>query len=64
YDGSDTANVFLTDFDCPSYYDVDADQYISPILDDGTLTESVSNKLATDEIWQTEPWKHWFENYL
>jgi len=64
YDGIDYVNGTVTDFDCPSTYDAEFDQYISPILDDGaTLVTDPSNKLATDEVWQTAPWKEWFANY-
>jgi len=64
YDGIDYIDGQVTDFDCPSVYSADFDQYISPILDDGaTLITDPSNKLATDIVWQTEPWKQWFANY-
>jgi len=64
YNGIDYVNGNVSDFDCPSTYDSDHDQFISPILDDGaTLVTDPSNKLATDEIWQTAPWDQWYDNY-
>jgi len=64
YNGIDTNETELIDFDCPAYYDVDYKKYISPILDDGAiLVTDPSNKTADDGIWQTKPWNYWFENY-
>ena len=64
YDGIDTFEGSVTDFDCPSQYSAEFEQYISPVLDDGaTLETDPSNKLASDEIWETEPYKQWFDNY-
>ena len=64
YDGLDIMEGQVTDFDCPSTYSDEFEQYISPILDDGAiLVTDPSNKLPDDEIWQTEPWKQWFDNH-
>jgi hypothetical protein len=64
YDGFDQYNGLVTDFDCPSYYDSEFDQFISPILDDGAiLVTDPSNKAPTDPIWGEFPWSSWYSNY-
>ena len=64
YDGLDVMEGQVTDFDCPSTYSEAFGQYISPILDDGAiLVTDPSNAKADDEVWQTDPWKQWYDNY-
>ena len=64
YDGIDYINGDVTDFDCPSTYSTEFEQYISPILDDGAiLVTDPSNAKPDDPIWTQTPWTQWFENY-
>ena len=64
YDGFDYINGDVTDFDCPSTYSTEFEQYISPILDDGAiLVTDPSNAKPDDPIWTQTPWTQWFENY-
>jgi hypothetical protein len=64
YDGIDYMYGTVTDFDCPAFFSTEFQQFISPILDDGAaLVTDPSNKKPDDEIWQTQPWSEWFQNY-
>ena len=64
YDAFDQYNGLVTDFDCPSYYDAEFDQFISPVLDNGALlVTDPSNKAPGDPVWNEFPWSSWYENY-
>ena len=71
YDGSDTYPGGLTDFDVPAYWDLalEAPQFVSPILTPYTYSDSVSQSFVSDaaanaQIWLSEPWSSWYNNYL
>jgi hypothetical protein len=63
YEGTDTYNGSLTDFDLPAYYDTLRDQFVSPILDDSENPESLSAVPSTSSVWTTFPWSQWYNNY-
>jgi hypothetical protein len=64
----------MSDFDNPSYYNLDAEipQYTSPVLLPytkstavGTGTpSSISDAFPDAEIWTKWPWNQWYQNYL
>jgi hypothetical protein len=64
YEGEDTYNGSVTDFDLPAYYDNTLQQFVSPILDDSTNPESKSAVPSTSSLWTTFPWSQWYQNYL
>ena len=59
YDGLDTFQGTLTDFDVPAFYDSNEEKFISPILGSGT-----GEYPSTDPIWTSLPWSQWYSNYL
>ena len=63
YEGEDTYNGSVTDFDLPAYYDSQLNQFVSPILDDSENPKSLSAVPSTDSIWTTFPWSQWYQNY-
>ena len=63
YEGEDTYNGSITDFDLPAYYDSTLKQFVSPILDDSENPKSLSALPSTSVVWQTFPWSQWFNNY-
>lgn len=64
YEGIDTYQGTVTDFDCPAYYNTTFNQFISPILDDGEPPiDPVSSTPSIAPIWQTLPWSQWYQNY-
>ena len=63
YEGEDTYNGSVTDFDLPAYYDAELNQFVSPILDDSEFPKSLSALPSTSSIWSTFPWSQWFNNY-
>jgi len=65
YDGSEQMLGDLVDFDCPSTYSTAFSKFISPILDDdiAILETDQSNFEHTELVWQTQPWKSWFDNH-
>jgi hypothetical protein len=72
YDGLESADADVTDFDVPSQFDTTFSKFISPILDyDGAiLTSDQSNfdengvgfRVTNPNIWTTNPWSNWFDN--
>lgn len=71
YDGEDAYPGMLTDFDVPAYFDtaLEIPQYVSPILEPYTLSNStvqstLSDRPANAEIWTQRPWSEWYNNYL
>ena len=63
YEGEDTYNGSVTDFDLPAYYDSLRKQFVSPILDDSENPKSLSAVPSTNPIWTTFPWSQWYQNY-
>lgn len=63
YEGEDTYNGSVTDFDVPAYYDSTLNQFVSPILDDSEFPKSLSALPSTSSLWSTFPWSQWFNNY-
>mgnify|MGYP001315870032 CR=1 FL=1 len=63
YEGEDTYNGSITDFDLPAYYDALRNQFVSPILDDSKFPTSLSVVPSTSSIWTTFPWSQWYNNY-
>ena len=63
YEGEDTYNGSITDFDLPAYYDSLRGQFVSPILDDSENPKSLSAVPSTSVVWQTFPWSQWYNNY-
>ena len=64
YEGEDTYNGSVTDFDLPAYYDDTLNQFVSPILDDSANPQSLSAVPSTSPLWTTFPWSQWYQNYL
>ena len=71
YYGDDTYPGMITDYDVPAYYDsaLSVPQYVSPILlpydqSQSAIQSSLSNRAADAEVWTTNPWDQWFNNYL
>ena len=70
YNALDLNPIAVTDFDVPAYFDTDLDapQFVSPILlpytqADTTITSTASDRAADAQIWQEEPWNQWFNNF-
>ena len=64
YEGEDTYNGSVTDFDLPAYYDSALQQFVSPILDDSANPKSKSAVPSTSSLWTTFPYSQWYQNYL
>ena len=66
YQGSDTYDGTVTDFDVPAYWNASENLFVSPVLDDDTDNplSTTSSTPSTSEIWQTLPWSQWYQNYL
>ena len=71
YNGFDSYNGMLTDFDVPAYWNtlLETPQYVSPVLlpyqQSGSLVENQnSDAPGNSEIWTLTPWDQWFNNYL
>lgn len=63
YDGIDTYDGNVTDFDCPAYYDTALQAFEAPALDDSDPPKYPNSEPGTDPIWQQIPWNQWFQNY-
>ena len=61
YTGSEIYEGNVSDFDLPSQYSVTEQQFISPMLVYSTPTET-NQYLPTSLIWDTVPYKQWFQN--
>jgi hypothetical protein len=62
YTGSDVYEGDITDFDVPATYDNALDQFIAPQL--VYANPSANNEfLPTDEIWQSNLYNQWINNY-
>ena len=71
YYGDDTYPGMITDYDVPAYYNsaLSAPQFVSPVLLPYTASNSYiqsnnSDTPANAEIWMSNPWNEWFNNYL
>jgi hypothetical protein len=62
YDGEDTFDGYVTDFDVPSTYNTEVRKYVSPQLTYGAPVDYYENAL-TDPIWNTDAYREWFKNY-
>lgn len=63
YEGIDTYEGNITDFDCPAYYNASIDDFEAPALDD-TQPPKYSNSVpSSDPIWYQLPWSQWYQNY-
>jgi hypothetical protein len=63
YDGFDTYDGNVTDFDCPPYYDTSLQEFEAPALDDSVPPKYSNSEPSTAAIWQEIPWQQWYENY-
>lgn len=63
YDGFDTYDGNVTDFDCPAYYDSELQEFEAPALDDSVPPKYSNSEPSTAPIWQEIPWQQWFDNY-
>ncbi len=73
YDGIDAYQGTMTDFDVPSFYNSVQipNQFMSPVLTPYTHSTAVgtgssntySDTAPGSPVWQTEPWKFWYNNY-
>jgi hypothetical protein len=64
YNGFDTYQGTVNDFDLPAYWDPAQNLFISPILDDTGNLSTTSSVPSTSDVWQTLPWNQWYQNYL
>jgi len=63
YEGIDTYDGNITDFDCPAYYDTNLQEFLAPALDD-TVPPKYSNSVSSSSpIWYQTPWDQWYQNY-
>ena len=62
YDGKDTFDGYITDFDVPSTYNAKVRKYTSPQLTYGDPVDYYENS-TTDAIWKTSDYQSWFANY-
>lgn len=61
YTGTDVFEGDVTDFDVPAAYNTTVERFITPEL---VYQNPGDNQyLYTDPIWQTAPYKSWFDNY-
>ena len=68
YDGIDTYDGNLTDYDVPAYWKTDLSAFVSPVLTPYALSGSVNQSFTSDapsdtQIWLERPWSDWFNNY-
>jgi hypothetical protein len=63
YDGFDTYDGNVTDFDCPAYYDTAIQAFLAPALDDSDPPRYSNSVPSSALIWQQLPWSQWFQNY-
>ena len=70
YNGLDTYDGALTDYDVPAYFNtlLELPQFTSPILTPYDYSNSVNQSFASDaaadaQIWLERPWSDWFNNY-
>jgi len=63
YDGFDTYNGNITDFDCPPYYDASIQEFQAPALDDSVPPKYSNSEPSTAAIWGETPWQQWYDNY-
>ena len=61
YTGTDVYTGDITDFDLPAQYNTQYQQYITPELVYANPS-GINQFLPTDPIWQTQPYKYWFNN--
>ena len=71
YNGFDSYNGMLSDFDVPAYWNtlLETPQYVSPVLlpytQSGSLVENQNSDTPSNaEVWTLTPWDQWYNNYL
>jgi hypothetical protein len=64
YNGTDTYQGTVNDFDLPAYWDPAQSLFVSPVLDNTGTLSTTSSVPSTSEVWQTLPWNQWYQNYL
>lgn len=64
YEGLDTYQGSVTDFDVPAAWNNTKQTFVSPVLDNTGTMSTTSSTASTDPIWQEFPWSQWFQNYL
>ena len=71
YNGLDSYDGMMTDFDVPAYWNsvLEIPRYVSPVLlpydhADSTIKNTVSDTEPNAEVWLQQPWTEWFNNYL
>ena len=62
YTRTDVYAGTITDFDLPAQYNTDLQQFITPELVFANPS-SANQYLPSDPIWQTAPYREWFNNY-
>ena len=63
YEGIDTYEGNITDFDCPAYFNTSIEDFEAPALDN-TVPPKYSNSVpSSDPIWYQLPWNQWYQNY-
>ena len=74
YEGLDILEGNVLDYDVPSSYDSEYEQFVSPILDDGIAILETSNSnrkdydddtvnQAASDVWTTKPWSDWYAKH-
>lgn len=64
YEGFDSYNGTVNDFDLPAFFEQAQGLFVSPVLDDTTTLSTTSSTPSTSPIWQTLPYDQWYQNYL
>lgn len=64
YNGLDTYQGTVNDFDLPAYWDPAQNLFISPVLDNTGNLSTTSSVPSSSAVWQTMPWNQWYQNYL
>lgn len=64
YEGQDTYNGTINDFDLPAYWDPAQNLFISPVLDNTGQLSTTSSIDSANPLWQTLPYDQWYQNYL
>ena len=63
YEGIDTYDGNITDFDCPAYYNTNLQEFLAPALDDTDPPKYSNSVPSSDPIWYQTPWDQWYQNY-
>jgi hypothetical protein len=63
YEGIDTYEGNVTDFDCPAYYNTSLENFEAPALDNSDPPKYSNSVPSSDPIWYQLPWSQWYQNY-